>query len=634
MQRTLGTLVALCLVFALACGGNEPAGTSGDGGAGADSGVAGAAASGGGSGSGGSAGSVGGFGAVGGLGGFGAVGGGVGGASGGPSGCVLPGEVNEFLLPLCPEPGVDAAIDPLPCVPGFDEFGQPVCLDDAGVPLPPPLPRCVRGGLCQRLVLSGAGQLDILFVIDDSGSMREEQAALVEQMPRFIEILTSGDLNDDGTQDFAPARDLHLGVVSTNMGVGGIGSITGCTGPGDDGVLRNVPATGVVGCATSYPSFLSYDATSVDPQQAATDFACIGTLGTLGCGFEQQLEATLKALTPATSDRRFHAVGTGTAFGHADGRNRGFLRRDSLLAVILVTDEDDCSAREPRLFSPSNLLTAADPLFNQDLNLRCHLNPTALFPLSRYINGLKELRPPDSGLVLFAAIVGVPHALVSDQTRANVDFHDPVARDAYYDQILAAPDMQAVIDPTTVAPNRNLTPACITTTGRAYPPRRVVEVAKGMGADAVLQSICDNNFAGALTPVAERVSQALTVGCLPEPHPRDGLGNVACDVVWELPPANALNASLVLCDERSFLRVPDNRDERVSADGRVRCLLNQVPVTSGTTPDSGEEGFYYDDFSNAAIDQCGANSDQRIVFTQGVEIPADVRVYVDCEATP
>ena len=49
-----------------------------------------------------------------------------------------------------------------------------------------PKPSCRRGGLCQLLVFAGGGQLDLLFMVDNSGSMGEEQAALREQLPRLI----------------------------------------------------------------------------------------------------------------------------------------------------------------------------------------------------------------------------------------------------------------------------------------------------------------------------------------------------------------------------------------------------------------------------------------------------------------
>jgi hypothetical protein len=451
-------------------------------------------------------------------------------------------------------------------------------------------------------------------------------------MPQLIDVLTRGDRDGDGMQDFPAVKDLHIGVVSSDMGVAGISGIGGCSGLGDDGLLKNVPSATVTGCASSYPTFLSYDASLVDPTQAALDFACIGTLGTSGCGFEQQLESALKAVTPSTSDTRFldNPPSLPATTGHADNYNKGFLRQDSLVALILVTDEDDCSARETRLFTPTQFLSSSDPLYAEPLNLRCHYNKANLFDVSRYVNGLSGIRPPGSNLVLFAAITGVPPALVDDAARLGVDFEDDAMRDAYYDGILAAPAMQETIDPTTTD---NLVPSCNTATGLAYPPRRIVEVAKGFGRNSVVQSICQSSFAPAMEPIVDRITQSLTVGCLPKDLKRDSGGKVACDVIWELPLLGTPNASIQQCEERPYLSTPKDRDLRTTADGRARCLMNQVPVvvSSGSSkPKSGVEGFYYDDFSSQAVDQCGTKSDQRIVFTSTVKAPVDVRVYVDC----
>ena len=56
-------------------------------------------------------------------------------------------------------------------------------------------------------------QLDLLFVVDNSGSMKEEQAALRREFPRMIQKLVSGDHDGDGTADHAKVENLHLGVV-------------------------------------------------------------------------------------------------------------------------------------------------------------------------------------------------------------------------------------------------------------------------------------------------------------------------------------------------------------------------------------------------------------------------------------
>jgi hypothetical protein len=59
-------------------------------------------------------------------------------------------------------------------------------------------------------------------------------------------------------------------------------------------------------------------------------FSCIAQLGPDGCGYEQSLEAMYRALDPAV--------------------NPGFIRDDAALAVLFITDEDDCSARDTSLY--------------------------------------------------------------------------------------------------------------------------------------------------------------------------------------------------------------------------------------------------------------------------------------------
>ena len=66
------------------------------------------------------------------------------------------------------------------------------------------------------------------------------------------------------------------------------------------------------------------------------------SLTATGCGYEQPLEAALKALWPATDTSVEFLYGE----GHGAGTNAGFLRDDSLLIVVVITDEDDCSAEE------------------------------------------------------------------------------------------------------------------------------------------------------------------------------------------------------------------------------------------------------------------------------------------------
>src|SRR5262245_28954870 len=81
-------------------------------------------------------------------------------------------------------------------------------------------------GECDEPAQPAPRQLDLLLVMDDSGSMKEEQAKVLAQLPRLVSGLSSRDIS------------LHLGVVSTNMGGAGmLDEFASCRGEGDDGVL-------------------------------------------------------------------------------------------------------------------------------------------------------------------------------------------------------------------------------------------------------------------------------------------------------------------------------------------------------------------------------------------------------------
>ncbi|MEY4582698.1 MAG: hypothetical protein RL701_7401, partial [Pseudomonadota bacterium] len=235
------------------------------------------------------------------------------------------------------------------------------CLDRELAALNP----CLVTGISRRVSVNNIDKVDLLFSVDNSGSMAEEQNALKEQFPRMISILTTGRRRADDPNPFPPAKDLHLAVVSSDMGAVGQKDVDGCDiNGGDDGRLQNVPR-GSIGCQASYPQFLSYIAGRETPTQIAQSFACIAELGIAGCGYEQQLEAPFKALWPSEyKDQRGNTITPnpytflGTTPERRKGRgdlaapegSLGFLRNDpargpSLLAVIVVTDEEDCSAQ-------------------------------------------------------------------------------------------------------------------------------------------------------------------------------------------------------------------------------------------------------------------------------------------------
>lgn len=355
---------------------------------------------------------------------------------------------------------------------------------------------------------SRINELDLLLMVDNSNSMTEEQASLTAELPRLVRVLSSGDFDGDGTltgpDDFTPFS-LRVGVITADMGTGGH-AVPTCSRPtfGDDGILRTAGRTDISGCMATYPSFMAFDpAAGGDPSAFARDVACVATAGTGGCGFEQQLEATLKALSPAAATAWTASGYTAptffmSTFGHGDGANAGFVRDGSVLTIIPLTDENDCSALDPDLFDPSSVTYGGT-----DLNLRCFVHPSALHPVMRYIDGLEQLRVSPSRLV-YAPIVGIPVDL-APTGGASPDYVRLISPDL----TMRDPRMVERRDP---AMTTRLAPSCdVPGRGLAFPPTRLVEVAQALearGAGVTVQSICQDSFRGALTEIIRRTAAA------------------------------------------------------------------------------------------------------------------------------
>jgi len=326
--------------------------------------------------------------------------------------------------------------------------------------------------------------VDLLFVIDNSHSMADEQASLAREIPRMVRSLAQGELISDASKGrverFIPARSIHVGVVTSDLGLSGVDPsnihVMSCREPNQDGLLRKADDCG------AGSGFIAYDPSDADVDEDAVseNLACLAQVGTEGCGVEQPLEAMWKALAPA-ADLSF-SMSTG---GHGDAEHAAFLRDNSLLVVVVLSDEDDCSMPD----ISSTLLTQGD---HSDLNVRCGNNPDSLHPISRYALGLRSLRADAPDRFLFAAVAGLP---------VDLEGSDP-------DTILAAEAMQFVedhSDPDFVIPR----PACQTATSIAYPARRMVTLAKELGDQALVRSICRDDFGTAMTSLSSAMGKRM-----------------------------------------------------------------------------------------------------------------------------
>jgi predicted small lipoprotein YifL len=324
--------------------------------------------------------------------------------------------------------------------------------------------------------------IDVLFVIDSSQSMEEEQESLAAEMPRLVEALVRPpDLDADGVPDWNPVTNLHLGVVTTDLGAGGVDVGTCERRRGDDAILRDVGNASDLWCLRRFPRFLEFGGVTSEESALIRDLACVIAVGDDGCGQEQPLEAVLKALTPSTSPLRFE----GNTVGHGDGVNAGFLREGSFLAVVIVTDEDDCSTSDPRLFDPESTRYTEHP------NVRCGLHEEeALQPIDRFLDNITALRRGASDRLALALIAGVPVDLVSDG--------DPL-----YTRVLADPRMRFMIDP---MDETSPVPSCdVPGRGVAYPPVRLVRAARELAPASTVQSICQVDLRPAVAALVELI---------------------------------------------------------------------------------------------------------------------------------
>lgn len=516
------------------------------------------------------------------------------------------------------------------------------CLDRDLTPLNP----CLVSTVSRKVTVSSIDRVDLLFMVDDSASMTSKQNSLKAQFPRMIQVLSTGMRRANDPAPFPPVADMHLAVVSSDMGVVGQAGIMGCDPNGGKDARLQHTSSGDPGCQATYPDFLSYDASRDDPMQIGVDFGCIASLGAMGCTYENQLEAPLKALWPKIAvDAKgsvlepnpfnFLAPAGGVATGRGDTPppegSFGFLRTDpnapSVLGIILLTDEDDQSSQR------TEYLSASDPSATQSTQVRPAMNAQNLYPVQRYIDGFKMLRPTQPELVVFAAIAGVPTELVDERARANVDFSDEAQRTAYYDRIANDRRMQPQV--TAGFGMSSFAPACQRTNAMrqaetAVPARRILEVVRGFGENGTLQSICADDYGPGMDAIIDIIAKQLGAVCLPRPLIRRSDGTVPCDVVWELPKAGTEPPGTpAQCNAMPFLKPVDADRRPLNAEGGVNCKVEQLPVMDGNALAPGD-GWYYDTFSPGVMSACPSNRQQRVTFTERAKPANGVTIKLEC----
>jgi hypothetical protein len=427
--------------------------------------------------------------------------------------------------------------------------------------------------------------------------MENAQANLRANIGAFIDAL-------EALPDGMP--DVHIAVVSADMGVGHT-DIPGCNATGgDDGKFRAGVGVGATGCtATGLNAGATYVSTSggATPQNNFTGnirqvLQCILPIGAAGCGFEQQLRSIVRAL--------------GADGFSPPSENQGFLRPEASLAIVLLTNEDDCSAKSNGFYDVVSNTNLASPL-GPPGNFRCsefgHLcgsprmaprrtapngqvtdtvsyencvsaeDSGELIPVAAFAAGVKSLKPEPDGQILVASIQG-------PVTPYRINWKTPAVM--------------------TDGPWPEIAHSCMVTSGTlasfADPGVRIQQFVQAFGARSRVYSICDDNFAPALTTTGMLAAQLLR--------------------------ANCLTGTLVDAD-----RDPDNGVQ-------PECAVSEsVPNGAGTgTVDSvvpacasnGNSSPCWALVAPTANVSCPANSSVLEINRGGVIPPANTRVSIEC----
>jgi hypothetical protein len=338
--------------------------------------------------------------------------------------------------------------------------------------------------------------VDLLFLIDDSSSMKLSQDNLRRNFPTFMTALKSipGGL-----------PNVHIAIASSDMGAGGQ-AVSGCQAS-KNGIFQYAPrgdctSTGLTDNAT----FIS-DVNGVRNYTGNLEdvFTCMAALGQSGCGFEQQFAAIARSLG---------------ADGQAPpSENQGFLRSDAYLAIVMITNEDDCSASPGvPLYDQSNI--TIDSSLGPPIGFRCNeyghvcdgvhpdrhapnddVNATrtydscvsaedgALLRVADIAAGLKKLKTDPDNQIVFAAISGLA-------TPYTVHWKAPPAG-------------------SDTKPWPEISHSCMAADGSfADPSPRISQLVREFGSNGLQLNICGGEFTGALSTIADKIADRIRKPCI------------------------------------------------------------------------------------------------------------------------
>jgi hypothetical protein len=530
----------------------------------------------------------------------------------------------------------------------------------------------LQSGVQLPVVNNAVDSVDILFEIDNSNSMRDNQAAArAAGGGAHLAARVAARPNPRRPPVAPPVRSLHVGVVSSDLGTPGV-VVPSCANSdsGDDGLLNPIrngqairthqpwttapPGIRPMRCMNNpqqYPNFLTFDAMSTNAAEFREDFVCNAFLSTGGCGLEQPLESAYRALVVRNPRAQP---------GNTDP-NGGFVRDGAVLGIVVLTDEDDGSVRDCRYQERGDPDGDCRPPRGDGLgvydttNDRLGGRPTSTCASTATPRAAPKTPPGTS------TATSTPRAPTAASRGSSPD--------APTSSCLAPSRGCPTTSPSAAAPHRlgrapRRQPRRLRRAGRHEPrgphlhargqhgprlrdPRRARLPPRGHAYDPSRPS-CDTRrstspgrpaaspswrgaspsgtttaswapSAAARTTTRSPTSQAhpASPGCVRMGDPTPV--RVNCVVRETLP--EGMTAAQQCTSARG--RRPAGRDPETN---REQCLVDQVSVPVGGMPSGSAQGFYYD----TTVDPTAPDCRQRISFTSNAELATGATALIDC----
>jgi len=463
--------------------------------------------------------------------------------------------------------------------------------------------------------------VDILFVIDNSGSMGEEQALLANNFGAFIQVLEAKGVEANYRIGVTTSDNGNPWCQTTTPEAGKLVA-SPCTTRLSDFLFGDTVDVQELACtdictATAAELEILPTTTDVDPNPAprpwleriegkqnipegtsmAEAFACYGPQGVNGCGFESQLESMYLALARAQT---------------SDEDSYGFIRANAILAIVFVTDEADCSSNKDYseiFLATGNKAFWSDPsaafptsavcwnagvecfgapsgydsceAVNKDIHGNSGVGDSeaVLHPMSRYIGFLNGL---EHNKWTFDASQKIIVALIGGVTSQGAVWYGDSLTDSDFQNDFG-------IGPGCVADN----PIDPETPITAVPPVRLREMVETFSPGNMF-SICESDYSPALDEIARRIKDqiqpACYAQCVADTDAATDIVEPDC-VVQEHPPSTDPSVVIDECAKDpsgAYVIDPDTDDYAMPADDVNVCYAMRVD-NSGQTPSTGDD---------------------------------------------